>query len=678
MTDRKMPPRAIALVGPYQSGKTTLLESILAITGAVPRKGSVKDGSAAGDRSAEARTFLMGVEAQAATITYLDDRFTFIDCPGSIEVMQDTLDALTAVDAAVVLADPDPAKAWTLAPLLHHLDAAGVPHFLFVNKIDKASARLRDLLTALQKVSQKPLVLRQIPIWQNGVVTGYVDLASERAYVYREHAASEIIGAIPSEAAARKSEARFHMLEQLADYDDHLMEELLADIEPPRDEIFNDLARELRDGLIVPVLIGSAEGDNGVRRLLKALRHETPGPADTLKRLGLPQDGDALVTILKTWHTSHGGKLSLARVLRGILKDGQTLTGPDGHTERAGGLFHPLGQEMVKTADAPMGSTVAIGRLDQAQTGASLSGGKGEFKAPAQAERLFPVYGLALVIPDRKDEVKLSGALHKLIEEDPSLSYQQNADTHEMVLWGQGEVHLKIALAKLKNRFGLTLETHPPKVPYKEAIRSAVQMRGRHKRQSGGHGQFGDVLLEIRPLERGQGFIFEDKIVGGVVPRQYIPGVEIGVKDGLEKGPLGFPVVDIAVALLDGSYHSVDSSEMAFRQAARIAMSDALAKASPVLLEPVMAVDIAVPSEATPRVNGIVSQRRGQLLGFDAREGWPGWDLVRAHLPQSELQGLIVDLRSATQGLGSFTTRFDHLAELTGKLADQVIKAAGG
>ncbi|HEX5600444.1 MAG TPA: elongation factor G, partial [Hyphomicrobiaceae bacterium] len=259
------------------------------------------------------------------------------------------------------------------------------------------------------------------------------------------------------------------------------------------------------------------------------------------------------------------------------------------------------------------------------------------------------------------------------VEEDASLSVEQNSDTHQLVLLGQGEMHLRVALERLNRKYGVAVEKQRRLVPYKETIRKGTTVRGRHKKQSGGHGQFGDVVLDIKPLPRGSGFQFSETITGGVVPRQFIPSVEIGVRDYLNQGPLGFPVVDVAVTLTDGSYHSVDSSDMAFRQAGRIAMAEGMPKCNPVLLEPIMAVEITVPSDATAKINGLVSQRRGQILGFDAREGWPGWDVVQVQIPAAEMDDLIVELRSATAGVGSFTAKFDHLAELTGRLADQVL-----
>jgi elongation factor G len=663
-------PRCVALVGPQGSGKTSLLESMLWITGAVTRKGSHAQ-STIGDASAEARDRMMSVEVTAATTNYLGDHFSFLDCPGSIEFQQETLNALAGVDAAVVVSDPDPSKVALLQPLMKRLSDLGVPHFLFINKIDKAQGQIRDLLSALQPVSSRPLVLRQVPIWKDGIVTGFVDLALERAFVYREHAASEVV-AIPSDMTDREHEARYQMLEKLADYDDHLMEELLSDIEPPRDEVFADLSRELADGLIVPVLMGSAEKDNGVRRLLKALRHEVPDVSRAAKRQGLEAAGDdPVVQVVKTLHAA-GGKLSLVRVLRGILKDGVTLSRSDGGEERASGLFSMLGEKSTKVPGAGAGDLVAIGRLERAQTGDTLASPRA-VKALKRGEVLPPVYKLAIKAANRNDDVKLSSAISKLREEDPGVGFEQIAETHESVLLGQGEVHLRTALARIERKFGLKLAAHTPHVGYRETIRKPTEQRGRHKKQSGGHGQFGDVVLKIKPMPRGGGFEFVDQITGGVVPRQFIPSVEKGIRDFLHKGPLGFTVVDVSVALVDGSYHSVDSSDAAFQMAAKVGMSEGMANCSPVLLEPIMAVEAHTPSEHTSRINQIITGKRGQLLGYDGRDGWPGWDTVQAHIPESELQTFIIELRSATQGAATFTCKFDHLAELTGKLAEHAI-----
>jgi len=666
--------RCIALVGPFQSGKTTLLEAILARTGAVQRQGTVDAGTTVGDASKEARHHKMSVEVTVATTTFMGDSYTFIDCPGSVEFVHDMRAALPAIDAAVVVCEADERKVAQLQLVLRELEDLKIPRFVFLNKIDKADKQVRESLKLLQAASRVPLLLRQIPIWKNEIITGFVDLALERAFVYREHAASEVI-ALDGDALDSEKDARFSMLETLADHDDELMEQLLADIPPPRDRVFDDLAKELRDGLVCPVLLGVATRTNGVLRLLKALRHESPGIAATAKRLGVKPGGDAVATVLKTFHTAHGGKLSVARVLNGQIGDGVTLSSPTDEAGRVSGVAKPMGQSTEKRGPAAAGETVAFGKLDHARTGDTLSSGKQPHPAVAEVKPYPGVLAIAISAKERKDDVKLGLALNKLVEEDPSLTTFHNPETHEMVVWGQGEMHLRVATERLADRFGIAIERRRPTVGYRETIKKPIQQRGRHKKQSGGHGQFGDVVLDIKPLPRNSGFVFEEKITGGVVPRNYIPSVEEGVIDALKHGPLGFPVVDVSVALIDGSYHAVDSSDMAFRIAGRIGITEALPQCQPVLLEPIHMVEISCPSEASAKINAILSGRRGQILGFDTREGWEGWDMVRAMMPETEIGDLIIEVRSATAGVGSFTFRFDHMAELTGKPADQIVAA---
>jgi elongation factor G len=667
-------PRCIALVGPFQSGKTTLLEAILARTGAIPRAGSVDAGTSVGDSSPEARHHKMGVGLSAATTSFMGDSYTFIDCPGSIEFAQDMRSALPAVDAAVVVCEADEKKLPQLQIILRELEDLGIPRFLFLNKIDRANKRIRETLATLQPASRVPLVLRQIPIWNGELIEGFVDLALERAFVYREHKPSEVVD-LEGGNLDREKEARFSMLEKLADHDDALMEQLLEDIQPPRDAVFDDLARELREGLICPVLLGAATRENGVLRLMKALRHEAPGVAETAKRLGASSQKDALGYVFKTMHLQHGGKLSLTRLLAGHLDDGATLQSSSGEAGRVSGILAVNGGHDSKRVAAEAGETVALGKLDAIRTGDTLSSGKTAPKALAGIAPTPPVLAMSLAATDRKDDVKLGQALARLNEEDPSLTMIHNAQTHDIVLWGQGEMHLRVALERLRDRFGVNVKSQAPAIGYQETIRKPITQRGRHKKQSGGHGQFGDVVLEVKPMPRGSGFEFHEKVVGGAVPRNYIGAVEEGVVDGLTRGPLGFPVIDLHVTLTDGSYHSVDSSDLAFRTAARLGMNEALPQCQPVLLEPIHMVEIVCPTDATAKINAILSARRGQILGFDTRENWPGWDCVRATMPEAEIGDLIVELRSATAGAGSFTRQFDRMAEVTGRAADQIIAA---
>ena len=670
----KLGPRCIALVGPFQSGKTTLLEAILARSGAIQRQGTVDAGSSIGDASAQARHHKMSVEATFATTSFMGDSYTFIDCPGSVEFIHDMRSVLPAIDAAVVVCEADEKKVPQLQLILRELEDQNIPRFLFLNKIDKADKRVRETVKLLQPASRVPLLLRQIPIWKGDLIAGFVDLALERAFVYKEYAPSQIVD-LAGEDLSREREARFTMLETLADHDDELMEQLLEDIQPPRDKVFDDLARDLRDRIVCPVLLGCATRANGVLRLLKALRHEAPGVAETAARLGVQANGDAIALVLKTFHTTHGGKMSVARVLAGQAGDGTTFTTSAGAADRVSGVFKLMGSSFEKRGPASAGETVAFGKLDHAKTGDTLSSGKQPHAPLADVKPLPPVLAIAVQAKERKDDVKLGAAFAKLSEEDPSLTVVHNAENHEVIIWGQGEMHLRVATERLADRFAVPVVTHPPTVGYRETIRKPITIRGRHKKQSGGHGQFGDVVVEIKPLTRGTGFAFEEQITGGVVPRNYIPAVEEGVTDALQHGPLGFPVVDVSVTLIDGSYHTVDSSDMAFRTAGRIALVDGLPQCQPVLLEPIHLVEIVCPTDATAKMNAILSGRRGQILGFDTREGWDGWDCVRALMPESEIGDLIIEVRSGTAGVGTFTFKFDHMAELTGRAADQIVAA---
>jgi elongation factor G len=657
MPERSAGTRAVALVGPGGAGKTSLAEALLFATGTIDRQGSIEAGTTVGDASPEARARRGSTELNLMHFDYLGDRFALVDCPGACGFVADAGHALAAVDLAVLVVDPDPARAPLAEPALRQLEALGVPHMIFVNRIDQARGTIAELLAALQPLSAKPLLARQIPVREGDRITGFVDVGLERAFHYRPGKPSEPI-AIPDELVEVEHDERQHLLEQLADHDDALLEQLLMDMVPDPRVVLDDLARETAENLGVPVLFGSATSGFGVRRLLKALRHETPGPARAAERLG----GQSAF-VFKVAHGNQIGRIALARTFA-ELAEGAELGGV-----RVGTLLHMQGERTAKLPRAAAGDIVAIAKLDGVRAGCWIGGDAPEHDADAPAAN----HVVAIRPRNRNDDVKLSTALHRLVEEDAGLHWTQDEDHHETLLRGRGDEHLQVVLARLKRRYGVEVESRPASLGYKESIRKTVTQRGRHKKQSGGHGQYGDCVIELRPLARGEGFRFEDRITGGAIPRQYIPAVEAGVRDAMAKGPLGFPVVDVEVVLTDGSFHSVDSSELAFRTAGRMAMGEALAAATPYLLEPVAHVTILTPASASSRVTAAISSRRGQMLGIAPRDGWHRWDVIEALLPEASLRNLDAELRSLSQGLASFAARFDHLQEVSGKLADDVV-----
>ncbi|HUZ12884.1 MAG TPA: elongation factor G [Caulobacteraceae bacterium] len=663
--------RAVALVGPTAGGKTTLMEAMLLAAGAVEKR-SRGPGEMVGDSSPEARARGHSVELNLAGFDYLGDRYSVIDCPGAVDFAADGRFALPAADLAIVVADPDPAKAVLLQPTFKELERLGLPHILFINKIDQAHAALKDLIAAFGAVCASPLVARQLPIWTDEHVTGFVDLALERAFAYVDGGEQKRIQ--PSEeVVAEETDARFHMMEQLADFDDELLEKLVSDEAPGSEVIFADLVREMNEGLITPVFFGAALKGFGVPQLMKMIRHDAASPQSAAQRFGAEGPG---AYVMKTAYAGQAGKLAYARVLGARLADGGELVPPDGEKCRAGGLFAVQGAQLKKLAEAQPGEVVAIGKLEHARAGQFLSATGRPQALALELEPPAPVFSLAIHAKARGDDVRLASALAKLVDEDMALGIAQDSESHQTLISGQSEAHLRLALDRLKRRFGVEVGTGAPATPYRETITGHVTQHARHKKQTGGHGQFGDITVEIRPQPRGAGFSFNQKIVGGVVPRQWIPAVEAGVCDGLAKGPLGFPVVDVAVELVDGQYHSVDSSEMAFRQAGRLAMDEGLRRCGSTLLEPIERLVIHAPSACTSSVTSLVSSRRGQVLGFGPRDGWAGWDSVEAYLPQAERYDLIGELRSLSQGLGAFESRFDHMTEVAGRLAEDIAHKA--
>lgn len=635
--------KCVAILGANGVGKSTLAQRLAAIEG--------------GRMPAP-----QPHEIAVAEFSFLGDSWTVLDCPGSLEFMQQAMDALLVADIAVIVVSPDPSHAVLSAPFIRLAEQAHVPTVFFVNRVDEAISPARDIVAALQGYSSHPVVLRQMPIREDGRIVGAVDLVSERAWKYREGEPSELIE-IPSGMLDDESERRGDFLESLSEYDDWLLEELIEDRAPASDAIYGICARVLGEGRVLEAFIGSAERSNGVFRLMKALRHEAPG-LDAIRARCV--DG-ALAASFLSRYRKHVGKTVWLRAFA-ELKTGERL---------GGGALGPV--QVAKGEKFEQAQSVEPGQVFSAIKSDHLQGGRlyaaDELPAPDWYRPLPPLLRTGIAPASDRDDAKLSEAINKIVSEDPSLTAGHDPETGAHVLSGQGALQLRRAREHIAEAFGVETVERPITPALRETITKPVDVHYRHKKQTGGAGQFADVKIKVAPLARGEGFQFEQTIHGGSVPRNYIPAVEAGAREATDRGPLGFPVVDIAVNLYDGQHHSVDSSDMAFKIAGRGAVRQALEEAGAVLLEPIYEVRFMVPSVFTGSLNPMVSSLRGQVLGFDRVADAEGWDEFRALLPGTALDDLIADLRSITQGVGRYEAAFHHYQELYGRDAETMIQS---
>jgi elongation factor G len=530
--------------------------------------------------------------------------------------------------------------------------------------------------------SKGRMVPVQLPM-NDDAVFGYVDVLRCGAYKYSANGIAESID-MPLPMAGTVSATHEQLLECIADVDDSVLEMVIENKEPPLNVIEDDLRKAVRTGAFVPVLVGSAQNDAGVLCLLDALITLCPSPFcheykdQHDKVLEVKEDGPIVAQVIKTYIHPQFGKLSLSRIFTGTIRNDSRLHdnsiegAPD---ERIGGLYQLQGKKQDSIPSAGPGEIVAIARMETARTGDTLSNNGINtvlYRPPVPA----PFYTLSISPKSRADESKVMGLVSRLLEEDPTISLEWDSASREHRLGGPGEVVLSVALQKLERQYHLQVTTDKPKIAYKEAIQSPVEAHGRHKKQTGGHGQFGEVYFKIQPLQNGTGNQFSESIVGGAIPQQYIPGVEKGVMEALQRGPLaGFPLIDVSVNLFDGSFHDVDSDEMSFRMAAILALREALPRANPQILEPISSVMVVAPSQYISGVLAQITGRRGQILGYSGREDEPGWDEVNAYIPQSELWNYIIDLRSLTHGLGYYRAEFSHMAPVPFSISEELKKS---
>jgi elongation factor G len=656
--------RNVAFVGPHHGGKTTLVEALLAHCGAVGRRGSVSDGTTVTDHEPEDVAHAQSTGVGFAHCEADDVELTILDCPGFIDFFEETRMALEGVDAAVVVVEADPARIVQTRALIDELEAKKLPHLFVINKMDRPGANFAGTLAALQDAYGRHVVAEQWPIGAAETLSGYVDLAEMKAFGFDGSAEREV--EIPQTLREQSQSARVALLEAMADFDDTLMEELLEGKEPPLDEVERDLCAECSHDQILPVLVAAGGTGGGVAALTRAIARWFPSPLDRPykdaegREIAPDPSGPLIARVIKTIVHPQSGKLSVIRVFSGTVRSDATLVDITKGDERvrSGGLYRLQGKKQEPLSEAGAGTIAAVARLEPVVTGDTLTLGGPKSLLP-RFEFGTPVYAVAIKPRERIDEAKISQMLARIIDEDPSLRTQRADVTNELLLLGQGEQHVSIAVERLSRKYKVDVETAAPAIPYQETITAPTEVHARYKHQTGGHGQFGDVWLRFEPRERGSGVSFAETVVGGVVPRQFFPAVEKGVREALLRGPSGHPVTDLHVTLFDGQYHEVDSSEQSFRTAAAMGVREALPKCRPVVLEPIVRVTVTVPSMYTSTVIQQLTGKRGQILGMNPADR-AGFDAIEADVPQVEMSRYITELRTGTQGLGTFRWRHDR------------------
>ncbi|MFC4667677.1 elongation factor G [Seohaeicola nanhaiensis] len=622
--------KVIAVVGPSQAGKTTVIEALAALEEQPPH-----------------RLALFG-DTSVTRFDFMGEAWAALDCPGGPDSFAQLGPALAAADAAVLVVPAESDAAVLAAPYLRLLEASGISTFLFINRIDAATDRVRDIVAALQVYSPHGIVLRQIPMREGDRVVGAVDLISERAWEYHDHARSSLVE-MPAGIRDREAEARMDVLEHLADFDDALMEQLIEDQTPMTADIYRVATRALQHHDLIPALLGAAAQGKGVLRLMKSLRHEVPDVAQLTERL---PEGVMAVACLGD-AVKHLGKTVLLRALAPLAPGA-----------RLGGAA--LGSLTDLDARSPLGA-LAPGEIGLAVKSDHLS-----LTAPLiTAEAALPLpeervanHRFRLTPAHERDETRLATALTRLAEIDPGLALRQDEASGHTILCTQGPLHLRRLLDKLTGVFGVETATAEIPPALCETITRRVEKHHRHRKQSGGAGQFADVLIEVAPLPRGTGFRFEEQIKGGAIPRTYIPSVEAGARDALAEGPLGHPVVDVGVLLKDGKVHAVDSSDFAFRTAGRMALREALAEAGSLLLQPIARIAIRVPTVYSGGLVPLISALKGHVVTFEADPDAPGWDIFEALLPVAAETDLFNALAGATRGTAWYSAEHDHYEEL--------------
>ncbi len=678
--------RNVALIGHGGAGKTTLGEALLFTAGVTTRMGKVDDGSSLLDFEPEEKSHNLTISASLASFEYRRNKINLLDTPGYDVFLYEAQAALSAVDAAVVVASAEAGGIkFETEKLWRYADECGLPRAVFVNRLDKENASFDAALTSLADAFEATFVPLQIPIGAEGGFKGYVDLLRMVACTFGDASGKPAEGPVPPDLADAARSARDALVEHLVETDDGLMERYFDGQEIGAAE----LAQALRGGVMsrqfVPVLLGSAAKNIGAGALLDFLVDACPSPADRGEVRGTSPDGGEAVRapgedapfsalVFKTISDPFTGRLNIFRVFSGSLSSDSSLWNVSRQEEeRVGQIVTLLGKETKPAAAATAGDILALAKLKVTGSGDTLAA-KAQpilYTVPAPPE---PLMTLAAYPRSRGDEEKMGQGLRRMQDEDPTLRLGRGDQTHELLVSGMGRLHLDILCERIKRKYGADVDLRKMKVPYQETLKGSTKVQGRYKKQTGGRGQFGDTWIEIRPLPRGTGFQFVDKIVGGAIPRQYIPAVEEGIFEAMQGGILaGYPMVDVEVTLFDGKYHDVDSSEMAFKIAGSLGFKKGAAECRPVLLEPVMEVLVRVPDAQMGDVIGDLNSRRGRVLGVDPQDGTQA---IKAHVPLAEMLEYAPDLRSMTSGRGTYSMQFDHYDEVPSHAADKIVAEA--
>jgi elongation factor G len=679
--------RNVVLISSAGAGKTSLAEAMLFAAGAVPHLGSVTQGTTVSDFEPEELHRHSSVSTSILRCSWNHTTINLVDPPGALNLLGEPIMALRAVDAVILVVGASSGIRSELVRVWAHVRALGLPCLLFLNELDKDGVSHDEVVV----MCQRDLGLIPLPMslpYRSGVqLAGVLDLAQQR--VITSHTESPTIQQlpIPEHEWTLVADARKRIQEGVAERDDRLLEQYLAVGELTQEDLIDGLRLGVQAGTIVPIYCGSAIRNIGIVPLLNAVVDFLPSPMDRAMKAPLeglhPDTGEAVSRravhedffsgiVFKTLIDPFIGRLSYLRVLSGVLHtDSTVFNSSRGSKEKSGHLYTLLGKKHTSVPSAGAGEIVAIGKLKDTQTGDTLC----DEQAPICYPKTVlprPVLSFAIEPKSNADIEKISLGLHKLIEEDPTLEFSRHADTKEIVLSGMGQLHIDLALEKLHRKYGADVLLHMPKIPYRETIHTAAQAQGKYKKQTGGHGQYGDCWLEIAPLPRGEGFKFENKVVGGAVPRNFIPAVEKGVVEAMHHGSLaGFPVVDCRVIVYDGSYHTVDSSEMAFKIAASMGFKKALEAARPVLLEPIMTVEVEAPADHIGGVIGDLNARRGRILHVEAKDQI---EQITALVPMAELLTYATMLNSLTAGRGSYAVEFARYDEVPRELAVRIIE----